>query len=114
MEIKKSSNEFASIIVLSGRFDAHEVVPVKEWAAEQLAGGAKNLVVNLSGVNFIDSTALSILVQALKNSREKGSALRLCAFQQPVKVIFELTRLDKAFDIYPNEEEALAACKTTL
>jgi anti-sigma B factor antagonist len=82
------------------------VEPVNEWLAEQTKAGSVRLIVNLEGVNFIDSTALSTLVRGLKLCREQNGDLHVCSLLQPVQVIFELTRLDKAFDIFPNEEEA--------
>lgn len=109
MEIKKSAQGNTAILQLKGRFDAHEVAPVREWIKEQLEAGRAQLVVSLAEVNFIDSSALSTLVQGLKHCREKGGDLSLCSLQQPVRVIFELTRLDKAFRIYPTEQEALQA-----
>lgn len=106
MEIIKSSRSNLPVLQLKGRFDAHEVEPVNSWLAEQVKAGNARLIINLEGVNFIDSSALSTLVRGLKLSREQGGDLHVCTLQQPVRVIFELTRLDKAFDIFPTEEEA--------
>ena len=106
MEIIKSSRTTLPVLQLKGRFDAHEVEPVNIWLMEQTKAGNVKIIVNLEGVNFIDSTALSTLVRGLKLCREQNGDLHVCALQQPVRVIFELTRLDKAFDIFVNEEEA--------
>ena len=106
MEIVKSSRNNLPVLQLKGRFDAHEVEPVNAWLAEQTTAGNVRLIVNLEGVNFIDSTALSALVRGLKLCREQNGDLHVCSLLQPVRVIFELTRLDKAFDIFTNEEEA--------
>lgn len=106
MEINKSSRNNLPVLQLKGRFDAHEVEPVHAWLVDQVKAGGAKIIVNLEAVNFIDSTALSTLVRGLKLCREKSGDLHLCSLQQPVRVIFELTRLDKAFDIFPSEEEA--------
>jgi anti-sigma B factor antagonist len=106
MEIIKASRNNTPVLQLKGRFDAHEVEPVNAWLIEQTKSGSVKIIINLEGVNFIDSTALSTLVRGLKLCREKSGDLHVCSLQQPVRVIFELTRLDKAFDIFPNEEEA--------
>ena len=108
MDITHKVSNSINIIQLGGRFDAHEVAPVVAWLKGHAEAEKVNLVVNLAGVNFIDSTALSTLVQGLKHCREKNGELHLCCMQQPVRVIFELTRLDKAFSIYTSEEEATA------
>jgi len=106
MELIKLSLNTLPVLKLKGRFDAHEVEPVNAWLAEQTKAGNVKIIVNLEGVNFIDSTALSTLVRGLKLCREKNGDLHVCSLQQPVRVIFELTRLDKAFDIFATEEEA--------
>ena len=106
MEIVKVLKGPIMVMQLKGRFDAHEVEPVNAWLQEQVNAGKVKIVVDLEGVNFIDSTALSTLVRGMKNCREKNGDLHLCSLQQPVRVIFELTRLDKAFDIFANEAEA--------
>ncbi|MCW1968474.1 MAG: STAS domain-containing protein [Anaerolineae bacterium] len=81
---------------LSGRFDAHETPQVRQKFTEH---APKNALIDLSGVTFLDSAALSTLVQAMKNCRERGGELTLANMPQPVRIIFELTRLDKAFNI---------------
>jgi len=106
MDVVRSSYAHLPVLQLSGRFDAHEVEPVNAWLAEQIKTGHAKIIVNLEGVNFIDSTALSTLVRGLKHCREQKGDLHICKLQQPVRVIFELTRLDKAFDIFATEEEA--------
>lgn len=109
MEVVRKTAENVLVLTLTGRFDAHE----KAKIASQLEDAAKQpgvqVLVNMSGVNFIDSTGLSSLVQGMKHCRQQKGNLSLCALQQPVRIIFELTRLDRAFDIYQTEEEALTA-----
>ncbi|MCB0210146.1 MAG: STAS domain-containing protein [Anaerolineae bacterium] len=98
-----------TVLEISGRFDAYEVKPVKEWLNETTNISAPNILINLSHVNFIDSTGLAALVQGMKNCRQRGGNLRLYGLQQPVRIIFELTRLDKAFEIFGQEDEAINA-----
>ena len=106
MEINKKTSGSIAILQLKGRFDAHEIAPVTAWLQAKIDTGIFHVIVNLEGVNFIDSTALASLVRGLKHCREKGGDLRLCVLQPAVRVIFELTRLDKAFNILATEEEA--------
>ena len=97
------------IIELSGRFDAYETEPVKNWFEKVAAGPSPKLIVNLKGVNFVDSAALATLVQGLKHSRQNQGDVFICCSQDPVKVIFELSRLDRAFKIFQTETEAIEA-----
>ena len=45
----------------------------------------------------------------MKRARQRDGDLRLCCLQRPVRMIFELTRLDKAFEIFAGEDEAIQA-----
>lgn len=111
MELKSHTveNNKITVLELQGRFDAYEAPLVKQWLDETINATSAQIIVNLSGVNFIDSTALSTLVQGMKHCREKDGDLHLCQLQQPVQIIFELTRLDKAFAIFSDQAEAVAA-----
>lgn len=109
MELKAHENETTLILELRGRFDAYGAPQVVKWFDENLKPERANLVIDLSGVDFVDSTALAALVQGMKRARQANGDLRLCGLQQPVRIIFELTRLDKAFDIFATQAEALNA-----
>lgn len=98
-----------SIIALQGRFDAHMAPPVAAWLEAAAASAPARVLVNLSGVNFVDSTALATMVQGMKRCRQMGGDLHLCGLQQPLRIIFELTRLDRAFGMFVSEEEAISA-----
>ena len=109
MELMSRAEDNVQILALSGRFDTHTAEPVRDWLEQATTNQPANIVVNLSDVDFLDSTALSTLVQGMKHSREKDGDLRLCGMQQPVRIIFELTRLDRVFEIYLTEGEAVRA-----
>ncbi len=92
---------------LSGRFDAYEAPFFVSWLTNSLQAGQSKIVVDLSLVNFVDSTALATLVVGKKRSREKGGDLHICGLVKTVQVIFALTRLDKVFEIYPDQTTAV-------
>ncbi|GAB4516200.1 MAG: STAS domain-containing protein [Anaerolineae bacterium] len=108
MELTTQTYQDVSVVVISGRFDAQQVSEVR-GLMESITVQTANVVVDLHDVNFMDSAALAALVQAMKHCRQSQGDLRVCNLQQPVKVIFELTRLDKAFKIYPSVAEAVAS-----
>lgn len=112
MEIKSNSIGNVKILGLSGRFDTHTSPEVNKWMQEATVIPPAQVVVDLSDVSFLDSTALSTLVQGLKRSRELNGDVRLCGLHQSVRMIFELTRLDKAFEIYNDQEDAVQAFNT--
>jgi len=98
-----------NVVTLSGRLDSYTIARSRALLDEALQNPPPNIVVNMQQVSFADSTALSALVMALKRSREAQGNLRLCCLQQPVRMIFELTRLDKVFEIFSTEQEAVQA-----
>ena len=69
-------------------------------------------VVDMSGVPFIDSTGVGVLVGALKRAREHGGTLTLACPQPRVRRVFEITGLLSALPIFDSLEEAAAAGKT--
>ncbi|MCA9918325.1 MAG: STAS domain-containing protein [Anaerolineales bacterium] len=90
-----------------GRFEAYTIGPVRNWLDQNQE--VANIVVDLSGVTFLDSTALATLVQGMKHCRQLQGNLHLAGLQPSVKLIIELTRLDKAFGIYPDVTTAVSA-----
>ncbi|MFZ5918244.1 MAG: STAS domain-containing protein [Chloroflexota bacterium] len=107
MDMNIKTSHGVTIVELEGRFDAYTAPPVKQKLGDLAAGGQARIVVSMSGVSFVDSTGLSTLVSGLKRCRQGGGDLKIAALQQPVRIIFELTRLDKAFEIFSDVEAAL-------
>ncbi|GAC1360271.1 MAG: STAS domain-containing protein [Herpetosiphon sp.] len=95
------------VLGLQGRFDAHVTKPVADALEQAAREKPARVIVNLSDVHFADSSALATLVQGMKRCRQRDGDLYLCGLQQPVKIIFELTRLDRAFSIFPDEQAAI-------
>jgi anti-sigma B factor antagonist len=95
------------VLELSGSFDIYSATPVRYWLEQTLEQPPARIVVDLSNVNFIDSTALAILMQGIKKAREANGDIYICGLQQPVRMVLELTRLDNVFEIYPNKEQAI-------
>src|SRR5258706_11272980 len=97
------------ILNLSGSFINTTVAPARQWLEEATADRPAYIVVDLSAVRFMDSTGLSTLVHAMKRARALRGDLRLCGLQQPVRMIFEMTRLDQIFEIFGLAEDAIQA-----
>ena len=108
-----TSNSFltpsTAVITVSGRFDAHQVPKIQKDVDGMLANGTTSVVMDLSDVNFVDSSALAVMVRTMKHCRERGGELILCGLRQPVSTIFELTRMDQAIRIFRDELSARTA-----
>lgn len=112
MELIDRTENDVRVLQLSGRFDSYTAGAVRSWIETNTEAPPAQIVVNLGEVSFVDSTGLATLVQGMKRSRQHGGDLLLCQLQQPVRLIFELTRLDRAFEVLPTEEDAVAAFNT--
>lgn len=91
------------------RLDAHNSHMVKDELKRLFAAGAKRVLVDLVEVRFIDSSGLGALVSGFKNAMSGRSRLALAGLQDQVQSMFELTRLNRVFDIFSTAEEALSS-----
>lgn len=69
----------------------------------------KVLVVDMTEVPYMDSSGLASLIKCLLRSGQQGVSLRLCGLTRRVISVMEITRLDKAFSIFPGQQEAMQA-----
>lgn len=98
--------EDAVVIHTEGDLDVYTAPRLKEVLDEHV-GGSKRVVVDLSEVHFIDSTALGVLVGALQESQSNDGELRLVVDDPFLLKIFHITGFDGIFPIYPVVAEAL-------
>ena len=94
MEIRKETGDGVNIYYLSGRFDAHQVSKVRE--AVDIQG---NVIIDLEGVGFMDSSGLATLVAFTKKARANDSTLTIRKPQAAVKLTLEITQLDKVLPL---------------
>ena len=76
---------------------------------DYLNAGRVKLVLDLEGIEYIDSAGLGEIVRSMKRAREAGGDLRLCGVHGQVGKIIEITGLHKALAVYPTREEAVAS-----
>jgi anti-sigma B factor antagonist len=70
---------------------------------------SRKVFLNLTNVRYIDSSGIASLVEGLKASRDTGARLILYGLSPAVREVMELSRLQKIFEIYPSEEQALSS-----
>jgi anti-sigma B factor antagonist len=80
---------------------------LKEAVTAVVKDGPPKVVIDLEGVSFVDSTGLGSVIAALKLVRSSKGDLRLAAPNQQVRVVLELTTLDRVFPYFATVEEAL-------
>jgi len=110
MKLEVTAAGAVSILRYKGeRLDAHNSDALKAKIKEIFEDGTKNVLVDLAEVRFIDSSGLGALVSGFKNAVACKGVLALTGLQDQVRSMFELTRLNRVFDIYASEQEALTA-----
>jgi anti-sigma B factor antagonist len=100
------------VLAVSGEVDVATVPRLREQLHGLAAQGDNSIVVDLDGVEFLDSTGLGVLVGALKRVRSSGGDLHLICTQPRIRKVFEVTGLTKVFSIYDSVDEAVAGGTT--
>ncbi len=90
------------------RIDASSSASFKEKIAEVINRGERHLVINLADVEFIDSTGLGAIVSSLKAIGQEGD-LVISNLQETTMSLFRLTRMNRVFQNFPSETEAVRA-----
>jgi anti-sigma B factor antagonist len=104
---QRQIDERASVLGVEGELDLASAPNLKWALADVLSAGCTQLVVDLSLVSFIDSTALGVLV-GTHRSLGDGVRMAIACSHPDVLNIFELTGLDATFDIFATFDDALA------
>ncbi|MGA9383019.1 MAG: STAS domain-containing protein [Phormidium sp.] len=92
------------IVEPSGILDSVKGTKFREEVSNLIVNGAKIILVDFQEVTFMDSSGLGALVLALKTVRAAGAKIFICAINDQVKMLFELTSMDKVFKIFPNRK----------
>lgn len=108
IHIRWSSNGIA-ILDLKGRLDARAAPLVQQTLCELVEHNGGHVLVNMAGVDFVDSTGLTALMAGFQLAEALGRAVRLCCVQPSVNVVLQLTMLDRLLAVYDDESDALAS-----
>ena len=98
------AGEVMMLTPLARRLDAHVAVAFRAALVKQIDGGSRRIVINLAGVEFMDSSGLGALVSALKHIGRDGE-LAVCSPTEAVRSMFELTRLHRVIPIVDMRSE---------
>jgi anti-sigma B factor antagonist len=96
MELRTEVTENSgwTVVNVYGELDVATSPRMREVVIELVNGGATRLVLDLDGVDFLDSTGLGTIISALKRVRTHGGQLRLVCSQSRITRLFEITGLD--------------------
>jgi anti-sigma B factor antagonist len=108
LSIRSEAREQAQVVSIGGDLDVYTAPQLKD-VLNKIGLDGKTIVLDLTRVHFIDSTALGVLVAALQQSRAADGELYLVMDDPYLLKIFRITGFDTLFSIFPGVTEALDA-----
>lgn len=111
MDLKVSTRQLDGWTMLSvtGEVDVFTAPALDEAISAELAQQRADLLIDLSGVSFLDSTGLGVLVKGLKGATDAGGSLGLVVTSERIRRIFDITGLDASIRIFDTVHDALTA-----
>ena len=109
--IAESQVDGVPVVAAFGEIDVATAPPLREKLQAHITEGSSTVVVDLLGVTFLDSTALGVLVGALKRCREAGGELPLVITEPRLLKVFEITGLTGVFPIHTSVADAVQSAK---
>jgi anti-sigma B factor antagonist len=98
-----------TIFPLEGELDLHVSPAIADSLDGIIARKPSRLLVDLSRVSYVDSSAIAVLIDAMQKVQKYGGVFGVVGMQESVRSIFEIARLDQVFRIFPTVEAATAA-----
>ena len=102
-------DEERHVLAVRGEIDLFTAPELKQVLAESIEAGRVRIIVDLTDTTFLDSTALGVLIGAVKRLRSREGALAIVNIDENIAKTFEITGLDQIFTIVPTREEAVDA-----
>ena len=97
------------VIAVRGQINLFTAPELKQKLGEAIEAGRRQIVVDLTQTSFLDSTALGVLIGAVKRLRSDSGRLVLVNVDTNIAKTFEITGLDQIFTILPSREAAVDA-----
>ncbi len=111
MTLKMETRVADGVTVVSchGRIVFGEEATALRETLKRLLASTRNIVLNLSGVTYIDSGGLGTLVGVYSSARASGADIKLSGLGQRLRDVLQITKLVTVFEVYENEQQAIAA-----
>ncbi|HZI65545.1 MAG TPA: STAS domain-containing protein [Thermoanaerobaculia bacterium] len=110
MDLKTTENDRVTILTLNGDLVIGEAESTfKKTVTRLLEEGKVQLLVDLKGVGFLDSSGLGALVRALTNSQKEGGQTKLVHAGPQIRKLLEMTKLDSVFELHDDLSTAISS-----
>ncbi len=113
MEIQTQVHRQTLIVRMQGELDHHNSVRLRRAVDGLLGRGvARNLVLNLHGLSFMDSSGVGVILGRYRLVREKGGGMVLCRVPETVRRVLFISGVPRVIPFEKNEKMALARCRS--
>ncbi len=107
LEINESAREGVTILSLKGRITAGETTSIREKVDQEVAAGRLNVILDLSHVDYVDSTGLGGMVICYTTLKKHGGALKLVNPNKRNIELLALTKLYTVFEVFTEQQDAV-------
>ncbi len=108
-DLAVTDHDNCAVLAVTGELDVATAPQLRQEAVRLATSGRTHLVIDLSGVDFLDSTGLGVIVGVLKRVRTHGGELAVAGAENHVRKVFDLTRVSDILPMYATADEACAA-----
>jgi anti-sigma B factor antagonist len=109
LSIETDNRKSVSVMKVKGRVDSETAPELEDALTKLLQDNHNQIVLNLQGVDYISSAGLRAVVKAYQAAKKSGGDLRLASVSEPVEVILRTVGMMQMLQMYPTEQEAMAA-----
>jgi anti-anti-sigma factor len=102
--LDKIMSSDVKVLQPQGILDGTKATQFRQEISDSVLAGAKTVLIDFQDVTFMDSSGLGALVLALKTVRAAGSKLVVCSINEQIRILFELTSMDRVFEIFESRE----------
>jgi anti-anti-sigma factor len=107
MHVHRATLGDATVLSCEGRLTMAGAPMLRSAIDEEVTDGRVHLVVDLAGTSFVDSSGLGVLVAGLKRTRQAGGDLRIASAQEQVRLVLELTNLERILQPFDTVGDAV-------
>ena len=109
LEVSSRLEKDACVVLVTGEVDVYTSPSLKSALMAAAEEDCPTVIADMSGVDFIDSSGLGVLVGALRRAREAGGELRVVCDKENIVKIFRITGLDRVFPMFSTLDQAFGA-----
>jgi len=107
VNISIENKDEISIVKVSGEITFSTSGDLRKKLLELVDKGSKKIILNIGGVDYIDSSGMATMVEILQKIKSKDGYLALCKVKDKIKDILEMVKLKDLFEMFDTEEEAI-------